>query len=233
MKLRECCQQFCISKPILTNKGFTLFNYHLYFQTMSSSTSEPKAQAIFFAQTRQRKAPQKAQADINSSDWVASNNTEADLSALPQAQHQQLPSEEAGSTLSSRIACVVKFVLFFIFTRWFIRYFEVDRSLRNEPGTPRIVMAWLYLALCSSMPFVFVYLYASIWRRRVLSEPLDLQHWQASCSSLVHVATIGLLLAWIFAFIALFPGFGLMSIVVVLVCTICAAAMVDAVDGIF
>ncbi|KAJ1834811.1 hypothetical protein LPJ63_001626 [Coemansia sp. RSA 2711] len=139
----------------------------------------------------------------------------------------------AAATAASRITNLAKLVLFAWLGWWVVRYFEVDRSLRGEPETPHVSMAWLYAALCSLLPFTCVYLYASVWRRRVLGEPLDLQNWQASSSSLVHAATIGLLLAWLFAAIALFPGFGLKSVVIVAVCTICAVAMMDALEGIF
>ncbi|KAJ2762165.1 hypothetical protein IWQ56_005104 [Coemansia nantahalensis] len=136
-------------------------------------------------------------------------------------------------TAGLRIANVLKLGVFGWLARWILRFYEIDRSLRNEPGTPRISTAWLGLAFCSLLPFVFVYLYASIWRRRVLGEPLDLQDWQAGSNPLVHAATIGLLLAWAFAIIALFPGYGMSSVLIVAVMTICAVAMADAAEGVF
>ncbi|KAJ2162744.1 hypothetical protein GGF46_000469 [Coemansia sp. RSA 552] len=143
--------------------------------------------------------------------------------------------EQAASAGSgpSRVANLIKLVVFAWFSRWFIRYFEVDRSLRGEPGTPQISMTWLVLALCSLLPFVSVYLYASVWRRRILGEPLDLQNWQADSSTLVHGATVGLLFAWGFAIVAFFPGYGLKSLIIVAVGTVCTVALIDAVEGIF
>ncbi|KAJ2077647.1 hypothetical protein H4R24_005005 [Coemansia sp. RSA 988] len=143
------------------------------------------------------------------------------------------PAEPTVEVGGSRIASMVKLGVFTWALRWAIRYFEIDRSLRQEQGTPHISRGWLSLALCSLLPFVFVYIYASVWRRRVLGEPLDLQDWRASSSSLVQAATIGLLLAWTLAIIALFPGHGLASFVIVAICTICWVAMLDAIESIF
>ncbi|KAJ1734266.1 hypothetical protein LPJ61_001170 [Coemansia biformis] len=142
------------------------------------------------------------------------------------------PAAARSEDSRSRVASLLKLGLFGWLCWWFIRYYEIDRSLRNEPGAPRISATWLGLALCSLLPFVLVYLYASVWRRRILREPLDLQNWQAGSSSLVHAATIGLLFAWIFAAIALFPGYGLGSLLIVAVVTICTVAMVDAAEGV-
>ncbi|KAJ2814836.1 hypothetical protein FBU31_007146 [Coemansia sp. 'formosensis'] len=144
-----------------------------------------------------------------------------------------VPAERSEADFSSRLASAVKCVCFAWFGWWFMRYFEIDRSLRHEVGTPQISMFWLCLALIALLPFLGVYLYASVWRRRVLGEPLDLQDWQASASSLVHYATVGLLLAWAFAIVALFPGFGIKSVFIVAVGTVCLVALAGAIEGIF
>ncbi|KAJ2853484.1 hypothetical protein J3B02_003121, partial [Coemansia erecta] len=133
----------------------------------------------------------------------------------------------------SRAVNVIKLLVFAWLSRWVIRYFEIDRSLCGEPNTPHISMLWVSLSIVSLLPFVSVYLYASVWRRRVLGEPLDLQNWQSSANSLVHAATLGLLFSWTFAIIAFFPGHGLKSILIVIACTVCMVAITDAVEGIF
>ncbi|PIA16276.1 hypothetical protein COEREDRAFT_81262 [Coemansia reversa NRRL 1564] len=187
-----------------------------------------------------------------STDKQGSRQTAFVAQALQQPGHQTamtqnvtMPSSQGDSTrppLSTdivteargfKIASIIKLGIFTWALRWVIRYFEIDRSLRQEQDTPQISQGWLFLALCSLIPFVFVYVYASVWRRRVLGEPLNLQDWRASSSSLVHAATIGLLLAWSFAIIALFPGHGLSSFVIVVFFTICWVAIVDAIEGIF
>ncbi|KAJ2349508.1 hypothetical protein GGH92_002512 [Coemansia sp. RSA 2673] len=94
-------------------------------------------------------------------------------------------------------------------------------------------MFWLYLALVALLPFLGVYFYVSVWRRRVLGEPLDLQDWQTNANSLVHYATVGLLFAWAFAIVALFPGFGIKSVFIVAVATVCSVALAGAIEGIF
>ncbi|KAJ2712534.1 hypothetical protein H4R19_002703 [Coemansia spiralis] len=142
------------------------------------------------------------------------------------------PAADRSATGTSRVMGLVKLGVFGWLARWILRYYEIDRSLRREPGTPTISAAWLLLALCSLLPFVLVYLYASIWRRRILGEPLDLQNWQAGSSSLVHAATVGLLLAWAFAVIALFPGHGLSSILIVAAMTVCTVAVIDAAESV-
>ncbi|KAJ2506875.1 hypothetical protein GGH95_001092 [Coemansia sp. RSA 1836] len=172
-------------------------------------------QAIFIAQARQRTGAQQP---------VVVDEAEVVRPA---------PAERSEADTSSRLGSAAKSVCFAWFGWWFIRYFEIDRSLRGEPDTPHISMFWLYLALIALLPFLGVYFYASVWRRRVLGEPLDLQDWQASANSLVHYATVGLLFAWAFATIALFPGFGVKSIVIVAVTTVTSVALAGAVEGIF
>ncbi|KAJ2777193.1 hypothetical protein H4R18_005273 [Coemansia javaensis] len=142
------------------------------------------------------------------------------------------PEAAEGGRRRSRLASLAKLGLFSWFGRWFIRYYEIDRSLRKEPGTPRISTGWLGLALLSLGPFVLAYLYASVWRRRVRRRPLDLQNWQAGSSLLVRAATGGLLLAWVSATIALFPGYGMASVLIVAVATGCAVAIADAAEGV-
>ncbi|KAJ2514736.1 hypothetical protein H4217_005584 [Coemansia sp. RSA 1939] len=203
---------------------------------MAARRTGSNPQAVFFTQTHQRNAPppgssllESTSASDNLATSAENRNTNSDLLQ----DHQQQSNGNAEPSSPSRIACLVKFGLFFFFARWVLRKFEIDRSLRKEPGAPHIAMFWMWLAFLSSLPFVLVYLYASIWRRRVLGEPLDLQNWQADCSTLVHVATVGLLAACGFAFAGLYPGFGLLSIVIIGVCVACTAAMVDAVDAFF
>ncbi|KAJ2746737.1 hypothetical protein GGI20_001067 [Coemansia sp. BCRC 34301] len=172
-------------------------------------------QAIFIAQARQRTgAQQPAKSD------------EANVV-------KPAPSERNEASASSRLGSAAKGACFTWFGWWFIRYFEIDRSLRHEADTPHISMLWMYLALIALLPFLGVYFYASIWRRRVLGEPLDLQDWQAGSSLLVRYATVGLLLAWTFATIALFPGFGIKSIVIVAVTTVTSVALAGAIEGVF
>ncbi|KAJ2846701.1 hypothetical protein IWW36_004222 [Coemansia brasiliensis] len=183
-------------------------------------------QTAFVAQVRQRPVSESQQPAVDSGRQLPADSTGNSLELQQQ-------SSESDFSSYSRIGNVVKLAAFGWFSWWFVQYFEIDRSLRQEPGTPQISMGWLYAAACSLLPFVFVYLYASVWRRRILGEPLDLQNWQASSSSLVHAATIGLLFAWIFAVTALFPGYGLKAVVIVIVSTICLVAMTDAVEGIF
>ncbi|KAJ2281762.1 hypothetical protein EV176_000248 [Coemansia sp. RSA 451] len=178
------------------------------------------AQPVFIAQARQRTAHRPA-----SDTQVATT----DMHAKPAPDN----STESSNIGSSRILNIVKLGLWLWFLWWFVRYYELDRSLRNEPHTPRISMFWLYAAICSMLPFLYVYLYASVWRRRILGEPLDLDNWQADSNRLVYAATLGLLLAWIFAVVALFPGFGISSILIVAVCTVCFVAMTGAVESIF
>ncbi|KAJ2609172.1 hypothetical protein H4S08_004168 [Coemansia sp. RSA 1365] len=179
-------------------------------------------QPAFVAQALQKSDHQTA---VTQNDTMP--NSQSD-SARP-----SLAADAMAEARGVRVASIIKLGIFTWALRWVIRYFEIDRSLRREQDTPQISQRWLFLALCSLLPFVFVYLYASVWRRRVLGEPLDLQDWRASSSSLVHGATIGLLLAWCFAIIALFPGHGLTSFFIVLSLTICWVAIVDAIEGIF
>ncbi|KAJ2804468.1 hypothetical protein H4R20_002497 [Coemansia guatemalensis] len=179
-------------------------------------------QTAFVAQARQRPEHQ-----------TGTTENDAVVTSQDSGTGSSSPTDGTAEVSGSRIASMAKLGVFTWALQWVIRYFEIDRSLRQEQGTPHISRGWLLLALCSLLPFVFVYIYASVWRRRVLGEPLDLQDWRASSSSLVHAATIGLLLAWSFAIIALFPGHGLASFIIVAVCTICWVAIVDAVEGIF
>ncbi|KAI8325588.1 hypothetical protein GQ54DRAFT_205013 [Martensiomyces pterosporus] len=186
-----------------------------------------KGQAIFFSQARPRHAQQH--------EGPPASTTEGQHLATTGQAPLEPPTQNTDepTTQPSRIAHIVKFLVLAWFFQWFVRHFEIDRSLRHEPETPHISMTWLYLSMLALLPFVFVYFYASVWRRRVLGEPLDLQDWQASASVLVHVATIGLLFAWIFAVVALFPGYGFKSILITIVCTVCAVGLVDAIEGIF
>ncbi|ORX68637.1 hypothetical protein DL89DRAFT_268427, partial [Linderina pennispora] len=177
------------------------------------------AQAIYFSQVRQRTAEPKTEAETG------------DLVPHSQAQPEQDANEQ--SETGMRIANILKLLLFGWFLRWFLRYFEVDRSLRGEPETPQISMTWMYLAAVAVLPFAGVYVFASIWKRRILGESLDLQNWQAGANSLVHIATTGLLLAWVFAVIGLFPGYGFKSLLITAVTTVCSVALADAVEGIF
>ncbi|KAJ2451663.1 hypothetical protein EV183_003439 [Coemansia sp. RSA 2336] len=186
-----------------------------------------RKQTAFVAQARQRPAAGSQQQQQPAVDPALQLPADSTGSGLEPPQQQGLEGDH------SRIGNMIKLAAFGWFSWWFVHYFEIDRSLRQETGTPQISLGWLYAAACSLLPFVFVYLYASVWRRRILGEPLDLQNWQASSSSLVHAATIGLLFAWAFAVIALFPGYGLKSVVIVVVSTICMVAMTDAIEGIF
>ncbi|KAJ1898992.1 hypothetical protein LPJ66_002402 [Kickxella alabastrina] len=197
---------------------------------MSEEDKQAGPQAIFFSQSRQRIVPQ------GSAVAGAAGDT---LEGIPAGNGSTVPlpmgslETRAQSSRNSRAVNIVKLAFFAWFGRWFVRYFEIDRSLRGEPNTPHISMFWLYLALGSLVPFVGVYLYASVWRRRVRGEPLDLQNWQTSASSMIRAATAGLLLAWAFAIVALFPGYGVKSIFIVAVSTVCPVALADALDGIF
>ncbi|KAJ1750898.1 hypothetical protein H4R22_000479 [Coemansia sp. RSA 1290] len=191
------------------------------------TSEKERKQTAFVAQARQRPASRSQQQQQPAVDTARQLPADSTGSGLLESQQQSPESDY------SRVGSMVKLAAFGWFSWWFVHYFEIDRSLRQEPGTPQISLGWLYAAACSLLPFVFVYLYASVWRRRILGEPLDLQNWQASSSSLVHAATIGLLFAWVFAVIALFPGYGLKSAVIVVVSTICLVAITDAIEGIF
>ncbi|KAJ2028992.1 hypothetical protein IWW57_001906 [Coemansia sp. S610] len=174
-----------------------------------------KPQAAFIARARQRTSAQQP---------VLDDRAKAAGSA---------PAEHSEASFSSRLASVAKCICFGWFGWRFLRYFEIDRSLRHEADAPHISLFWLYLALLALLPFLGVYFYASVWRRRVLGEPLNLQDWQASANSLVHYATVGLLLAWVFATVALYPGFGIKSVFIVAVSTVCSVALAGAIEGIF
>ncbi|KAJ2785491.1 hypothetical protein GGI15_001885 [Coemansia interrupta] len=194
---------------------------------MSLQNTSAKPQAIYFGQASRQRAvkPQEGGVQVGGSDSPAPEA--APEGEAGEHRQQEVPAE------SSRVANVVKLAVYIWFSRWFVRYFEIDRSLRGEASTPHISMFWLGLSAASAVPFVAVYLYASVWRRRVLGEPLDLQNWQASANRMVHAATVGLLLAWGCAVVALFPGYGLKSALIVAVCTVCLVAIADALEGIF
>ncbi|KAJ2223607.1 hypothetical protein IWW45_008303 [Coemansia sp. RSA 485] len=193
-------------------------------------TKSAGPQAIFFSKARQRGA-RPLGADVGSLQAEELDGSQP----APGTENTATDRESTGDSqpAQSRVANIIKLLVFVWLGRWVIRYFEVDRSLRGEPSTPHISMVWLGLSMLSLLPFVSVYLYASVWKRRVLGESLDLQNWQSSANSLVHAATIGLLFSWAFATIALFPGYGLKSIPIVMVCTVCLVAITDAVEGIF
>ncbi|KAJ1816649.1 hypothetical protein LPJ75_001956 [Coemansia sp. RSA 2598] len=199
---------------------------------MSANDAKSTApQAIFFSKARRRgAASQEADTESPQAEDLGVSQP------APRPEELVVGRADAGDSQQappSRVANIVKLLVFAWLGRWVIRYFEVDRSLRGEPDTPHISMLWLGLTMASLLPFVSVYLYASVWRRRVLGEPLDLQNWQSSANTLVHAATAGLLLSWAFATVALFPGHGLKSLFIVLSCTICMVAITDAVEGIF
>ncbi|KAJ1721684.1 hypothetical protein LPJ53_003811 [Coemansia erecta] len=201
---------------------------------MSLQNTSTNPQAIYFGQaSRQRSARPQDGAQADGSVTLANAPAPAPAPVGEAREQEQEQEQQQASTETSRVANLVKLAVFIWFSRWFVRYFEIDRSLRGEANTPHISMFWLGLSVASAVPFAAVYLYASVWRRRVLGEPLDLQNWQASANRLVHAATVGLLLAWGFALLALFPGYGLKSVLIVAVCTVCLVAMADAVEGIF
>ncbi|KAJ1862231.1 hypothetical protein LPJ73_000811 [Coemansia sp. RSA 2703] len=198
---------------------------------MSVQNTSGKVQAIYFGQAaRQRTAHLQSEAQADQTGLLASEAAPADEGSAGGQEQQQV---QRVATETSRVANVVKLAVYIWFSRWFVRYFEIDRSVRGEADTPHISMFWLGVSAVSAVPFVAVYLYASVWRRRVLGEALDLQNWQTSANRMVHAATVGLLLAWGFAVVGLFPGYGVKSVVIVAVSTVCMVAMADAVEGIF
>ncbi|KAJ2046908.1 hypothetical protein GGI03_009237, partial [Coemansia sp. RSA 2337] len=187
----------------------------------AATVGSGKPQTVFIAQARQRTSARQPAPQSGAELDVKADDVRSSL-----AEHSEV-------TFLSRLASAAKCACFAWFGWWFIRYFEIDRSLRHEAGTPHISMFWLYLALVALLPFLGVYFYVSVWRRRVLGEPLDLQDWQTNANSLVHYATVGLLFAWAFAIVALFPGFGIKSVFIVAVATVCSVALAGAIEGIF